>query len=225
MSNSLNRFDRLYMTPFLILCEGKDAQLFIIEYLNSTPLMDDPRFSNDILVLDFGGINQLTNFLIGLRNMDGYENVKSILIIRDAEKDADSAIKSIKSSLYNSSLPIPDTCNIWQKENDISICYTLFPTCSSEMRNGTLEDLCIAIIFDNYLKEKEQDIDGFISSFIDKYEVKYPRIHKNRIHLYFSSTNEYVGMKIGEAAKVGAYDWASPLLNSLKHAIESGFEQ
>ena len=44
----------------LILCEGRDEQEFLIQYLNSTALSNTPEFSNDIQVIDFGGNSELT---------------------------------------------------------------------------------------------------------------------------------------------------------------------
>ena len=81
--------------PFLLLCEGKDAEGFLISYLNSNVLSSDQRFSNEIQVFDFGGNEELTNFLTNLKNMDKYEQVKSLAIIRDAEKDFSKACLEI----------------------------------------------------------------------------------------------------------------------------------
>ena len=36
--------------PFLLLCEGRDAEGFLINYLNSNELAQDPRFSNFTLI-------------------------------------------------------------------------------------------------------------------------------------------------------------------------------
>ena len=77
--------------PYLLLCEGRDAEGFLINYLNSNALKQDLRFSNEIQVFDFGGNNNLTNFLMNLKNMDKFDRVTSIAVIRDAEKDYDKA--------------------------------------------------------------------------------------------------------------------------------------
>lgn len=61
--------------------------MFLINYLNSKEFAKDQRFSNDIQVLDFGGNENLSNFLMTLRNMDKFDQVTSLAVIRDAEKD------------------------------------------------------------------------------------------------------------------------------------------
>ena len=55
--------------PYLLLCEGRDAEGFLINYLNSNALKQDLRFSNEIQVFDFGGNENLTNFLMNLKNI------------------------------------------------------------------------------------------------------------------------------------------------------------
>lgn len=51
---------------------------------------------------------------------------------------------------------------------------------------------------------------------IESYRRKdFSRIFKAKLHTYFSVHNDYASLKIGEAA--GAFDWKSPVLNSLKN--------
>lgn len=47
------------LKPFLILCEGRDVENFMICYLESDALSYDPRFSNDIQTFNFNGIDDL----------------------------------------------------------------------------------------------------------------------------------------------------------------------
>ena len=64
---------------------------FLINYLESEALAKDQRFSNEIQVLDFGGNENLSNFLMSLKNMDKFDQVTNLAIIRDAEKDFSKA--------------------------------------------------------------------------------------------------------------------------------------
>ena len=115
---------------YIILCEGLDAQNFMIQYLNSKELSEDSRFSNDIQVLDFGGISDLSKYLRNMSNMDGYENVTHILVLRDAETDVDKAVRMIRKALNDNTLPVPDECNKWCGEiNDgLKVAFTLLPS-------------------------------------------------------------------------------------------------
>lgn len=84
----------------LILCEGKDAEQFLIRYLNSPVLSSNPIFSTGIDVLDFGGNSELSSYLELLRLAPDFNIVRSLCIIRDAESDADIAVKEIKRALF-----------------------------------------------------------------------------------------------------------------------------
>lgn len=79
----------------LLLTEGVDAMYFFIWALQAYKL-------ENILVEDYGGINDLTAYLNLLKNRAGFEDITKILIIRDAETDSEAAEKSICSSLNNS---------------------------------------------------------------------------------------------------------------------------
>ena len=125
---------------YLILCEGEDALQFLIKYLESNVLSQDQRFSNDIQVFDFGGNSNLCNFLMNLKNMEGFDRVKSLAIIRDAEKDYDKACKEVKNSLKKCGFVSSLQCGTWETDiSGIKIGFILFPL---DNGNGTLEDLC-----------------------------------------------------------------------------------
>lgn len=56
--------------PYLLLCEGRDAERFLINYLESEALAQDQRLSYEIQVLDFGGNDDLSSFLMNLKNVE-----------------------------------------------------------------------------------------------------------------------------------------------------------
>ena len=60
------------------------------------------------------------------------------------------------------------------------------------------------------------EINLFICKLKDKELRSFPRKFKTRLHTYFSITDNYVSLKIGEAAKAGAFNWESPKLSPLK---------
>ena len=56
-------------------------------------------FSNDIQVIDFGGNSELARKLNILKNMENFDRLTSLLIIRDAETNAESACLSYPARL------------------------------------------------------------------------------------------------------------------------------
>ena len=86
---------------YLILCEGIDTARFLAAYLESSALADDVRYSNDIQVLNFGGINDLDRFIRNLKNMEYFDDVSRLLVIRDAETDVQKACIPLAACTYN----------------------------------------------------------------------------------------------------------------------------
>ena len=211
--------------PFLILCEGKDAELFLIHYLNSEALQEEPRFSNDIQVFGFNGNDTLRKSLGVLLNTEGFEQVSRILVVRDAEKDPEAAGKSIQAAIKRCGLPVPEASNAWAEsaESNIKTAYTLFPTCTADTTPGALEDLCWQILAEGNADTVKEGINEFIAGLKLKYGRSFPREFKARLHTYFSITDNYVSLKIGEAARAGAFDWNGAPLLPLRELIREGF--
>jgi len=207
--------------PYLILCEGRDAEGFLINYLESKTLSYDKRFSNDIQVLNFGGISELDNYLMNLKNMEKFEQVKSLAIIRDAEKDYSKACREVTNSLRKSDIATPECCGKWiQNDTGLNVGYILFPLNS---KAGTLEDLCLQIISEDNGKEISSSIEAFLLEMEKSYGRKYRRKHKNVLHTYLSTSDEYVTMPLGMASKAGAFSWDSTYLAPLKSFLSGGF--
>ena len=207
--------------PFLLLCEGRDAEGFLINYLNSNELAQDPRFSNEIQVLDFGGNDNLSNFLMNLKNIDKFDQVKSLAIIRDAERDYAKACQEVHSSLNKCGFESSECCGAWVHDpSGLKVGFMLFPL---NNRAGTLEDLCLRILSENNNKNILSTIESFLDVMESSYGRSYRRKHKNKLHTYLSSSDEYVTMPLGTASRTGAFDWDSDELESLKCFLVEGF--
>lgn len=211
---------------YLILCEGKDTEQFIISYLNSKSLKKDKRFSTLIQTFDFGGITQLSDFIGNLRNMDGFENVNNVMVIRDAETNPDNAVRMIQKALKENQLPVPKNGNCWSvpEENGIRTSFTLMPTCKLPYTSGTLEDLCWDILKDEQVVELKNESKEFVSHIKQTYKSITSHEHKARLHTYFSINERFVTMKVGEAVRAGAFDLDSERLIPLKKLIEEGWK-
>ena len=209
------------LKSYLILCEGRDAEGFLIKYLNSEALAQDKRYSNDIQVFDFGGNDDICNFLMNLRNMDGFDRVTSMAIIRDAEKDYAKACNEVSRSLKKSGFVSVEQCGTWVDDDaGLRIGFMLFPLNNN---NGTLEDLCLRILSEKNSKNILSSIDEFLENMETTHGRIYRRKHKNRLYTYFSSSDEYVTKPLGLASSAGAFDWGSVELEPLKRFLTEGF--
>ena len=206
---------------YLVLCEGKDEVNFLVNYLESDALAFDHRFSNDIQVLDFGGNSDLCNFLMSLRNMDRFDQVTSVAVIRDAEKDFDKACREVKYSLKKSGFIVPKQSGTWEADcSGMKIGFILLPLDNGA---GTLEDLCLRILSEKNSKEIISSTNAFLSEMENNYGRVYHRKHKNVLHTYFSASDKYVTMPIGRASQSGAFDWESEKLIPLLRFLNEGF--
>ena len=201
-------------TPHLILCEGMDAYFFLMWFLDFLK-KESPIFA-DFKVYDFGGISELKRYLPNIAKTGRFrEVVKSICVVRDAERDASGAVQSIKNALRDSGFAVPDKPYLRQSDSSVSYSsiatgFVLFPKCDDNPQNGTLEDLCLNIL----AKEDAVSVLDNAADVLEKYKFRKP--HKNRLHTYFSLTDEFVSMKIGEAARIGAFSFHGHAIDSLK---------
>ncbi len=202
--------------PHLILCEGADACHFLIRLL-AVFGENDPCFGQ-FCVYDFGGIKELRRYLRTMVGMDEFRNsVSSLSVIRDAETDAAGACQSIRDALRTNELAVPEAPRSWtntgsSKYPGIRTGFLLFPTCDANPQNGTLEDLCLRIL----PAPEAKNILSAADAALEQYRPQLRRLHKNRLHTYFSLTDKFVSLKVGEAASAGAFDWDAPEIESLK---------
>ncbi|MCI9435833.1 MAG: hypothetical protein HFH85_01450 [Lachnospiraceae bacterium] len=203
----------------LILCEGRDEQEFLIKYLNSSALSDIAGFSNDFQVIDFGGNSELIQKLAILKNMDNFENVKSLMIIRDAETNAAAACHELQLALQKTDYPVPEKPHCWKGQAP-KVGFILFPTCDHLVQNGTLEDLCLSILADPSASDTLDGINTFLKQLEIRRQKPFGKIFKTKLHTYFSVQDEYVSLKIGEAAAAGAFDWNNAALYPLKSFLQ-----
>ena len=198
----------------LLLTEGADAYFFLIWACVNFGI-------EDVQVLDYGGINELTKYLGQLKLAPCFDDlVKTIVVIRDAERNAGGAVSSIKTSLRATGLPAPNKPFEFCEKVDLRTAFAIFPGNVDEsgaFTDGTLEDLCLAMIGNEPLLE-------CVSAFLEcAATINEPltHSHKSIIHAYFSAKNKFVGMKIGEAAKSGALNWDHKLFEPFKQLIQS----
>ncbi len=199
----------------LLLTEGADAFYFCIWAYQAFG-------AAGIQVLDFGGIDDLSLYLRLLSQLPNFEKVSTLVIIRDAEDNPSGAIKSIKSSLKKIGLPVPAEPFSFKGDRP-RLAYMIFPGFVKNARGktsfkpGTLEDLCLAIVQKDRVMEC---VEEYTQCLEDKgFLIKH--LHKLKLHAYLSGKHEFAGLKIGEAAKAGAWDWEHEKLEPFKKIIQN----
>jgi hypothetical protein len=199
--------------PKLLLVEGADAYYFWIWAIEAYRI-------EDVQVMDFGGISQLHTYLKTVINLPGYEKVTTIVVARDAETKPAAAVSSIKKALKESGLAVPAKPFSFSGDSP-RIAFMLFPGFdgTEKLISGTLEDLCIQILNDNDAKRLNCATDYL--SCLEQMGKKITWKHKSFLHAYFAGEDRFVGMKIGEASRAGAWDWEHERLKFFKEIIKA----
>jgi len=197
----------------LLLAEGADTLHFFMAACEAFSV-------DDVQVMDFGGIKDLTTYLKALPLFPGYDKVDTIVIARDAEKNPSTAVSNVKRSLRQMGLPVP--VNPFEfAGTSPRIAFMIFPGFQIDAKDktilsaGTLEDLCLKIVKDNTIFEC---VDQYLECLRSKGR-KIARPHKTKLHSYLAGENDFVGLKIGEASRVGAWDWNHSSLKPFKDVI------
>lgn len=215
----------------LILCEGRDEQVFLNNLMRYYESKKDYEILDSIQVMNFGGNEQFKSQLPVIMMTSGFSDVRSLIVIRDAEKNGQNAFRSVTSILKNNGLPIPDHVfelsnsaeNPYNEDVDIQTGIILFPCTEKDVNgtyipdDGTLEDLCFSIIRSSVndpsdLKERSVN---FVDTVNNARKTPLKRIHKNRIHVFLASTDECVDAKVGEAVDRGVYNLEAPVIHRL----------
>jgi len=198
----------------LILAEGDDDCYFLLK------LLDKKMNNHNIQISEFEGVNNLTNHIEAIKRMDGFDDVTSILIFRDSEESTEVACKNVNKSLKKTEIIKTDIEPfIMSCQNNRKIGFVLFPGFDENgniYNCGTLEHLCLRLF-------KEKSVNEKIKTYLDDFQLKtesFRKPHKNELHASFSFTDNFVGLKIGETAKAGGFDFNSPYLTPFLKMIE-----
>lgn len=162
----------------------------MLEFLNA---------KNCVQIQNFGGTQDLRNYLSAFSKQRRFsEIVKRIGVVRDAETDFDAAFASVRSSLKNAELPVPESHGEFTNL-PLSVGTLILP---GQNQNGMLETLLCKTITDN---EVSQCIDRFFECIRDEAKIDVTRMEKARAHV-FIATKPQPHVSVGVAAKKGYWD-------------------
>ena len=198
----------------LLLAEGADACNFLIWAYQAWG-------ADGIQVLDFGGVqNQdLPLYLRQLQMLSGFDEVETLVIARDAERNASGAVTSLISQLTNVGLPAPPSPFVFT-ETALRVAYMIFPgynLSGDALENGTLEDLCLKTIAND-------PVMPCVANFLRAVQATgepMPRPHKSTLYTYLAGKQALTGLKLGEAARVGAWPWDHPAFAPYRNTIRA----
>lgn len=196
----------------LLLAEGRDAEFFLVWACRKY------RQQDDIQVLDFGGITELSTFLKTLSQVERFDEVETLVITRDSETDAQAAVTSMQTALKKNDLPTPSGAFLYETMDNFKTALMIFP--GPQSTSGTLEDLCLEIVKDDPIMPCVNDYLECLKRKLCKERLTVP--HKRKIHTFLAGKDkDFVGVTIGQASYHNAWDPEHHVLRPFKDIIVS----
>jgi hypothetical protein len=194
----------------LIVTEGKHAEQFLRWACRVYRL-------EDVQVQDGGGVKELRNYLRTLKNIEGFEQLETLVVARDAEGSAANASQSVRDAFKELTLPIPDNPFSFNTTESKRTAFILFP--GPEAMEGTLEDLCLKIVSDD-------PILSCVEEYLSCVKKKNPNLtsthdSKRKISTFLAGQEDkdLIGTNPGEAANGNAWDAEHPAMAPLKQIL------
>ena len=175
-----------------LLVEGNDQRNFFEAFARHLGVAEA------LQICDFGGVDQLRGFLAAFVKMPDFGSVRSVGIVRDAERSEDAAFRSVQSSLENASLAVPNALSRPTGENP-QVTVLILP---GDGHSGMLETvLCRTLVDDG----TNRCIDDFFECVEGLPDMTIDNPDKARAFAYLA-TQRNPHHSVGVAAKAGVWD-------------------
>lgn len=192
--------------PTQLLVEGKEEELFFGALVNHLKL-------SGIQIREYGGKDNLSRFLKAFAITPGFEQVTSLGVVRDADKDADGAFKSVCSSLKTAPLSVPSSCLSYAGTKPRVIVLIL----PGNSQPGALEDLCLGAVKDDPAMEC---VDIFMTCVEKKLVAPSMELSKAKVHVFLASRKR-PDLRLGEAAQASYWPWDSQAFTQVMELLQS----
>jgi hypothetical protein len=167
-----------------------------------------------IQVEQVGGKHLFRNIIINLPKIRNYSSlVRSIGIVRDADKSCNDTFQSVQGALRDAHLPVPDQ-PITPVGTNPRVAVFITPDNSG---SGALEDLLMA--------STEGDpvlscVDQYFDCLRSVQGTEHPHLSKAYVQVYLAKEPDG-DIHMGIASKQDVWNWASPAFDALKTFINS----
>jgi len=168
---------------------------------------------SEIEVKDFGGNEDLRDFLSAVWNAPGARTtVEAIGIVRDAESDADSALRSVSRAIRALGLNPPESpLQVVGAKPRIGIL--ILPPGEP---NGMLEDVCLDAVHGDPAMQCVEEYLTCVQKSVECWPNRNPSKAKAQA---FLASRARPGLLLGEAAARGEWNWEHPTYSPIKKFI------
>lgn len=206
LKDSFNNYDSEITKDTLIIVEGKDERVFLDELFNKNDILKEKVI--DYQIEELGGVDNLRKAFKPLKLRTGFEKIKTLVVIIDADDNKDSALQKVRNILINHGFNCPSKIGEFA-EGKIRVGIFIMP---GNLEGRMLEDLCLAIVTKKFLPDKISEfIDSLIN--IDGYS-KPKNLSKAKILIYLALNPDTVN-SLGIGTRKGYFNLNSDKLNEL----------
>lgn len=197
----------------LVIVEGKDEVNFFEKLLGKLEISAQ--------VMDIGGKNVFPTDegFEAIKIIEGYKNIKSLAVIRDADSGknaAHSAFQSVKTVLERNNVVSPPAPGQFVEQDGLKVGIFIMPDCESE---GMLEDLCLKSVDDEpVLKCADKFLDCVNTSV--KEDEKPRNLSKAKAQTFLAGKKEIVS-SVGLGAKKDYWNFDHECMNKIKEFLEN----
>ena len=165
---------------------------------------------SNIQIIPYDGKNNFRNVIGVLMVQSGFEAVKHLGIVRDADTDARAALRSVRDSLTHTGLPLPGQ-SVTPGEGTLRTFIQIMPPNRSD---GCLETLLWRTI--------PEPTARCIEDYIECIQIPSPgsRHAKAGVYAYIAAQMK-PELRLGESARAGYWDFDHPAFEPLKEFIRS----
>lgn len=186
----------------LLLVEGNDELWF------SRSLLRCLGLSAEVQILKYDGKQKLRPLLSTLSRAPGYSELESLGVTRDADESFGSAFESVRSSLENAELDVPES-SVMPTQGTPRVSVYIFPDCANP---GMLETLCLSAVQEDAAMPC---VEQFLQCLEECASMPSKSPGKARAHVFLAS-RERSNLRVGEAAEAGHWQLDSPVYDPLK---------
>lgn len=185
--------------------EGHDAFQFFKALLRQLSLL------TDIEIRNFGGVDDLSDFLNLLIITPGFDRVTSLGIVRDAETNADSAFQSVRGKLAMAALSVPEH-PVSIADGNPKVSVFILPDCENP---GMLETLCLRAVSDDM---GMACVEEYFNCTKSQGLALPSNMPKAQVQAFLASKPR-PGLLLGQAAHEGYWPWDHPALDKIKQFL------
>lgn len=196
----LTRIDREIGTVQLLV-EGRDEVNFFSAFADFHNI--DP-----VQIQNLEGKDKLRKFLAALRRAPGFETVRSLGVVRDADESPASAFESVRDSLRRAGLPAPNRAGERSGEAPAVTVFIL----PGDDRPGMPETVLTESIAN---RSEYSCVEEYLACVGDLPGVSIDRPDKARVHAWLASRPD-PHVSAGVAAQKGYWDFGHPVFDDLR---------